>query len=339
MPVVLLPCPTRRPASGWGEGRPARGSVRYEWYRRRRDARPVRAGELLLLTLGGNAGVAVGLPVMPSRRDVLATGAWAAAGVMVPAHAIPRLAASAAVAVIPPGVRYALPSGRAYYLTRPPPGGGSCPLMVGLPGTYQTATSFASASQLPTLAASRRCAVALVGPYAGRWNAGGGWPSSGQDDLAYLADVISDAATRAALTPDQVYVAGFSGGGMMVWRAMAETDLFAAAGVVSGALLVPCGRPVDVLHIHGTADTTVPLYGGAGFEGFYFPPAYAEGWRVPRASVWSLMPHTGGHAWPAWATHAVYDFCARDRLATAPPRRPSSGPSGRSSSPRRGGGS
>ena len=87
--------------------------------------------------------------------------------------------------------------------------------------------------------------------------------------------------TWLALTPvdlHRVYIWGFSNGGMMAWRTVCQTrNVFAGAGVVAGALLVPCPMPVHVVELHGTADRTVPLFGGySRYTHTVFPDSAAE---------------------------------------------------------------
>jgi poly(3-hydroxybutyrate) depolymerase len=218
-------------------------------------------------------------------------------------------------AEVSPGTRIALPSGRAYYLTLPG-GDAPAPLLVGLHGHALTPANFATSSGLPAMAGSaRRCVAVVAEGVDHTWNAGGSWPSAGADDVAYLDDVAVDVAQRAPVDALARYLLGFSAGAMMCWRAVAESATWNAAGIVSGALLVPGpSRPVDVLHIHGTGDTTVPVAGGLGVGGVVFPPAYREPWSLPRASVWSLLPTAYGHGWPGWATPVLYDFFTRDRF-------------------------
>lgn len=84
-------------------------------------------------------------------------------------------------------------------------------------------------------------------------------------DKALVADYCVD--------PKRVYSAGFSNGGFMSYRLACEAaDVFAAVASVSGVLGIPAetckpSRPVPIMHVHGTADTTVPFKGGAAVFG------------------------------------------------------------------------
>jgi polyhydroxybutyrate depolymerase len=66
-----------------------------------------------------------------------------------------------------------------------------------------------------------------------------------------------------------IYGVGHSNGAMMTSRLMCETDLFAAAVAVSGALEIqattcPQARGKSVLAIRGAEDENVPRAGGRG---------------------------------------------------------------------------
>lgn len=99
---------------------------------------------------------------------------------------------------------------------------------------------------------------------------GGAWNSrnvpTGRDDVAFLARVADDAATRLAIPRHEVVVTGFSGGGMMTWAVACRTpDAFAAYGPIAGLLWRPlpeqCAGPVRFHHTHGWVDPVVPLEG------------------------------------------------------------------------------
>src|SRR5262249_9323452 len=66
----------------------------------------------------------------------------------------------------------------------------------------------------------------------------------------------------------RIYATGISNGAMMSYRLACDaSDIFAAVGIVSGALVSRSCSPraaVSVIHIHGTADQNVPLAGGVG---------------------------------------------------------------------------
>lgn len=101
------------------------------------------------------------------------------------------------------------------------------------------------------------------------WNAGGFGNAAGRpDDVAFIAAALDDLATVVSVDPRRVYACGLSNGGMMCYRLAAELpERIAAVAPVAGGLMVPLpqdpGRPVPLIHFHGTRDTLVP-YGDGG---------------------------------------------------------------------------
>lgn len=91
--------------------------------------------------------------------------------------------------------------------------------------------------------------------------------STGAAEFAYFADVIADVSARFAIDDTRLIAAGFSAGGMMVWNlACKRPEMFAGFVPISGtywsAPPESCVTPVaSVVHIHGNADSTVPLDG------------------------------------------------------------------------------
>jgi polyhydroxybutyrate depolymerase len=93
------------------------------------------------------------------------------------------------------------------------------------------------------------------------------------DDLGLAREINKAIAADYCVDSKRVYSAGFSNGGFMSYRFACEAaDLFAAVASVSGVLGTPpesCkpSRPLPILHVHGTADTTVPFNGGPAAGG------------------------------------------------------------------------
>jgi polyhydroxybutyrate depolymerase len=86
-------------------------------------------------------------------------------------------------------------------------------------------------------------------------------------EYGYVDAVLADAATRATIDPARRVAAGFSAGGMMIWTlACGASDRFRGFVAVSGTFWAPmpdtCPTPAaNLVQIHGTADTMVPLEG------------------------------------------------------------------------------
>jgi len=88
-------------------------------------------------------------------------------------------------------------------------------------------------------------------------------------EAGYVAAVLADVKIRHALDPTRTVLAGFSAGGMMSWTMACEISQdFAGFVPMSGTFWGPepatcTSAPANVIHIHGTKDTTVPLTGRA----------------------------------------------------------------------------
>jgi len=96
------------------------------------------------------------------------------------------------------------------------------------------------------------------------------WGGAIVDDAGYLRDLIGEIGQRFAVDRKRVYVVGHSNGAMMAYRmACQSADLIAGIASLAGptfldpSLCVP-SEPVNILHIHGTADQTAAYWGGAG---------------------------------------------------------------------------
>jgi polyhydroxybutyrate depolymerase len=94
-----------------------------------------------------------------------------------------------------------------------------------------------------------------------------GESTDGRDEMAYLDQVIADAAAKFNIDPQRVVITGFSAGGMFTWNVIcARGDAYAGYIPYSGTFWM--GPPAtcaagaqNVVHVHGTADRTVPLAG------------------------------------------------------------------------------
>jgi len=167
-----------------------------------------------------------------------------------------------------------------------------------------------------------------------------------RDDLAFLAEVLDDAA-RHGVDRRRILLAGFSRGGSMVWDVACHTPGMARAyAPIGGAFWEPlpdrCEGPVDLFHTHGWTDRTVPIEGravdhgrltqGDAFASLHIlratlgctpqmpdaAPMSEDGrtwfreWHTCPAGRIDLMLHPGGHAVPEdWLTRALDWFEAR----------------------------
>lgn len=107
------------------------------------------------------------------------------------------------------------------------------------------------------------------------WNSGGfkvGRNLKLPDDVAFVVRLLDDLATVVNVDRSRVYATGMSNGGMMCYRLAAEfSDRIAAIAPVAGTMAADYpkpGRPVPVIHFHGTEDRLVPYDGPAEKAGF-----------------------------------------------------------------------
>jgi polyhydroxybutyrate depolymerase len=101
----------------------------------------------------------------------------------------------------------------------------------------------------------------------------------GVDDVGFVAAVIDRVEDTHDIDAHRVFAFGHSNGGIMSYRLACElSDRIVGIGVVAGTLGIDgCApdEPVSVIHVHGSADRTLPLAGGAGADslaGVDFPP-------------------------------------------------------------------
>ena len=166
------------------------------------------------------------------------------------------------------------------------------PLVLAFHGGGQSATAFEGFAHLQTKSDSSGFILvepegtpALPGSSPGSldvWNAGNCCELAAQvndnvDDVGFVEAMLGSLASEICIDPKRVFATGFSNGGMLSHRLACQlSDRIAAIAAVSGGMgnrnldvtpvqtLFPCapGRPVPVLHIHGTQDACYPFDGG-----------------------------------------------------------------------------
>jgi predicted esterase len=192
-------------------------------------------------------------------------------------------------------------AGREFYLHARRLSGPPEPLVLVLHGLDQSPRRVEAATG--AISFSETHGFTLVYPIGVKeaWNAGNCCRHDTANDLGYLVDLVRYVYTLTPIDLHRVYIWGFSNGGMMAWRAVCQTrNVFAGAGVVAGALLVPCRVPVHVVDLHGTHDRTVPYAGGySTFTRTVFPDSRKERGKLAPGSTLKVVSIKGlGHAWP-----------------------------------------
>jgi polyhydroxybutyrate depolymerase len=150
------------------------------------------------------------------------------------------------------------------------PAGRAVPLVVVLHGGAGSGAQ-AERSYGWNAAADRDGFVVAYPDGVGRsWNAGpgccGAATRDGVDDVGFLEDVVAAVSRGAPIDRSRIRVTGMSNGAMMAYRLACDSTVFTAIAPVAGTVIGDCPHPapVPVLHLHGTADDSVPWAGGPG---------------------------------------------------------------------------
>ncbi|HEY5198931.1 MAG TPA: alpha/beta fold hydrolase [Solirubrobacteraceae bacterium] len=188
------------------------------------------------------------------------------------------------------------------------PAGTALPLIVAFHGYGGSGAEFARDTGLSTLADKEGFAVVYPSSHGPQWAISGG-----ERDVLFTSALLDRVEAVACVDPARVYATGVSIGAGMAARAGCELSArIAGLVLVSGGYrsLPACNpdRPLSILEIHGTADTTVPYAGrGASRAGAVLP--YVVGWATrdrcgptPTHSV--VARHTLRYEWTgcAWGT-------------------------------------
>lgn len=170
------------------------------------------------------------------------------------------------------------------------PAGSAVPLVVALHGGLGTSSQFAANSGLNGFAESNRF-IAVYPDGIGNqpdgtgyqtWNGGyccGPAATQTVDDVSFIRDLVAQLKTTMPIDPRRVYAMGHSNGGILSYKLACDlSGVIVAIGVQAGSNIVADCRPtnyVSVFHLHGTADTNMPIGGGkgSGLSTTFFAPA------------------------------------------------------------------
>ena len=148
------------------------------------------------------------------------------------------------------------------------------PLLFNFHGFGGNASEYMAYADMRTLAESE--GFILVYPQGSdldgspHWNTcpNGGDNKSNADDFGFIAALVSELSGTYSIDQKRIYAAGYSNGGMMAYGlANYRSEIVAAVASVSGTMLdctATPEHPMPVIHLHGTADDTLP-YGGNNY--------------------------------------------------------------------------
>lgn len=156
-----------------------------------------------------------------------------------------------------------------YRISLPKGASGPIGAIVFAHGYQGTAKGTMKNTSLRKLASDRGLALIAIDAGAKDWNLPGApGDSVGQrDEMAYLDAVMADAGKQFGVDPARTVITGFSAGGMFVWNVICDRgDVYAGYIPYSGTFWQgppkSCAAGAqNIIHVHGTADTTVPMAG------------------------------------------------------------------------------
>jgi polyhydroxybutyrate depolymerase len=179
----------------------------------------------------------------------------------------------------------------------------SVPLVVMLHGALGTGSQAESSYGWDAEADRGHFVVAYPDGYKRSWTVSdaccGPPVASHVDDVAFITQLVSTVSAEVPIDPARVFATGISNGGMLTYRLACNTKVFAAIGPDSATMLGSCPSPapISVIHIHGTADQTIPYNGGPGKRdngGQGSSPVKIDGPPVPTVvATWRTTDHCG----------------------------------------------
>ncbi len=214
------------------------------------------------------------------------------------------------------------------YMALAPPGWDgreALPVLVFFHGWRESAEYVVADPPLKAFVEARR--ILLIAPHGegNTWSYPGA-PGKHRDEFAFAADLAKDVKARFPVDPRRVVAAGFSQGASMIWNiACRSPGLFTAYGALAGGFWEPSptlctGEGVDLIHIHGLNDGTVPMGGRMLRGGLYRQADIRRDWKVwlaedGCAAEPSLVREVAGRScrlWSACARPRALAFCTHD---------------------------
>lgn len=158
-----------------------------------------------------------------------------------------------------------------YRISLPDTGDAPLGAIVFAHGYQGSAAGVMKNKSLIKVATDRGLALIAIDAGANDWNLpdAPGDSVQARDEMAYLDAVMADAAAKFGIDPKRTVITGFSAGGMFVWNVICNRgDAYAGYIPYSGTFWKgpPASCPAaaqNIIHVHGTTDTTVPMQGRA----------------------------------------------------------------------------
>jgi polyhydroxybutyrate depolymerase len=183
----------------------------------------------------------------------------------------------------------------------PTPAAHPLPLLIALHGYGGTGARFERDTGFSNIADRDGFAVLYPDAHGSEWVINGS-----NRDVEFISQLISHVESLACIEPRRIYATGVSNGGRMAARlgCALSAQIAAIAPVAGGYSTLPAcqpERPISVLEIHGTADTTVPYEGkGPEHAGAVLPYVFAWASRdgcTTQPSKEKIALHTLRYRW------------------------------------------
>jgi len=146
------------------------------------------------------------------------------------------------------------------------------PLVINMHGFGSDAAQQQFYAEMDAVADTANFIVVYPFGIADSWNSGQVWSyNPGINDVTFISALIDTMAINFSINTSMVYACGMSNGGFMSYKLACELEdkiaaISSVTGVMADSVFASCqtDRPVPIMHIHGTADPTVPYTGAPG---------------------------------------------------------------------------